>query len=165
MKPQTKSIFVVIATLIIGMLLGALINGSIRSQIHDRVFNGPRQDRFGQMMERIIQPDSTQAEAIHELMDRYAPRFAEQHQRHTAEMKYLVDSLNEELAPILTEEQMARLMDRLNRFERGMRRPGQRQGPGQGMRPGMGPGQGPGPDPGMPPGGDPPPPPPDGGDL
>ena len=129
MKLQVKSALIIIGTLVIGMILGGLISGMIRSQSHGKRAEGPRGDRFGRMMNRIIQPDESQAAEVQAVMDRYAPKFADQHQRHKGEMQGLIDSLNVELEPILTEEQINRLQKWKKRFSRRFRGRGQRSGP------------------------------------
>lgn len=118
MKLQVKSGLIITGTLLIGMILGGLLSGMIRSHFHEKWAEGPRHDRFGRMINRIIEPDKTQAAKIQKIVDRYAPKFADQHKRHTGEMQKLVDSLNVELEPILTEEQMTRLKERLEHFSR-----------------------------------------------
>lgn len=129
MKLQVKSALIIIGTLVIGMILGGLISGMIRHQMHGKTADGPRGDRFERMMNRIIQPDESQAARLQIVMDRYAPKFADQHQRHSGEMQKLVDSLNVELEPILTEEQINRLQKWKKRFSRRFRGRSQRPGP------------------------------------
>lgn len=129
MKLQVKSALIIIGTLVIGMILGGLISGMIRHQMHGKMADGPRGDRFERMMNRIIQPDESQAARLQIVMDRYAPKFSDQHRRHSDEMRKLVDSLNVELEPILTEEQINRLQKWKKRFSRRFRERGQRPGP------------------------------------
>ena len=109
MNLQLKSTAIIIGTLLVGMILGGLMTGMYHHRIADRISDRPATARFGMMMNRIIQPDETQAGQVKEVMDQYVSKFGDQRQKHGLEMKTLFDSLFSDLEPILTEEQFTRL--------------------------------------------------------
>jgi hypothetical protein len=116
MSIRTKTILVIIATLIIGMVLGVLMGGPIMRHHFERPpkFTQPeRSKHFVTLFERLIQPRDTQREAVVEILNKYSKRIEGLDSRHRLEMQALFDSMQTELSPILTEEQKAQLTERL----------------------------------------------------
>lgn len=112
MSIHLKTALIVLSTLIVGIFCGALISGAIRQDRRERFFGSPSPERFIGQMEQIIRPDAVQSEAVVRILDKYRPRFAETMSRHRSEMSALLDSLHQELEPLLTEEQKERLGNR-----------------------------------------------------
>jgi hypothetical protein len=138
MKTGTKTILIILITLIIGMIIGALVTG---------VFARHRVRRFRSMrepghlvarIERIIGPDESQREAVREILREHSEQFLEIHSQFEGEMLALRDSLKKDLDPLLTDEQKARL-ERGPRHQGPFEGKGKRPGPpfgGKGRRPG-----------------------------
>lgn len=118
MSPRTKSVLLLLATLIIGLLLGAIANGYFVRERLDRLGNLMTPGGFGGRVEEVLQPTSEeQRRAIREVLDAAAPRAVEIMRRSREDMRALNDSVKEQLADVLSEEQMARLEEHL-RFRR-----------------------------------------------
>lgn len=125
MTPKTKSTLLLVATLVIGLVLGALINGYFVRQRLDRIGRLMNPAGFMGRMEEVIQPTSDeQREAIRQVLDAAAPRAMAIMRESRARMKALNDSVKSELSGIVTEEQMKRLDDRTRFRRRGPFRPG-----------------------------------------
>jgi hypothetical protein len=141
MSIQWKSTFIIIATLVIGILIGVFLAGPVmHRRVARRVMDrGP--EMFTQMMERVIEPTPDQEEAVRSVLEEHSSRLEELHEDFRTEMVTTMDSLKADLDPILNDEQKARLEERHHRLERFMER-----GPGHRMKgkpgpPGHRPGQ------------------------
>jgi hypothetical protein len=124
MNLHVKTSIILIVTLLIGMVLGALLGGAfLRSRVKHRVERMRTPQGLAERMEKIIQPDDTNREAVREVLRKHAARFSEYHEGFAA----LADSLHKDLDPILTDEQKQRmewLMEPLHRRPPRMHRPG-----------------------------------------
>ncbi|NNE33856.1 MAG: hypothetical protein HKN13_01370 [Rhodothermales bacterium] len=130
-----KSALLLIATLAIGVVLGALLNARLAQQRLEEIafMRGP--GGFSRTMERAITPlDDEQRDAIRDILESAEARVREQSRTSRAEMAAIIDSTNEELRAILSAEQLERLERRLEFRRRGRLRPNRtRQGnPGDG---------------------------------
>lgn len=152
MNIHLKTAAILLATLIIGMICGALILGAFA---RDRLQPPPPQmtrERFVERWVRMVRPDQEQIRRIREVVGEHEPGFRENYVRHRQEMQALVDSLHRDLEPILTEEQRERIKQIRERREsmrefrrqgdhesrRPRNRPGGRNRPGEGNGPGEG---------------------------
>ena len=125
MSPKTKSVLLLLATLVIGLILGALMNGYFVRQRLDHIGGLMNPAGFGEHMEEVIQPTSDeQREAIRKILDSAAPKAIAAMRESRAVMRALNDSVKAELANILTDEQMKRLDDRTRFRRRGPFQPG-----------------------------------------
>ena len=163
MNIHLKTAAILLATLIIGMICGALILGAFA---RDRLQPPPPQmtrERFVERWVRMVRPDQEQIRRIREVVGEHEPGFRENYVRHRHEMQALVDSLHRDLEPILTEEQRERIKrirerrESMREFRRqgdhesrrprnrpgGRNRSGERNGPGERNRAndGSGPGE------------------------
>lgn len=128
MKTEIKTAVVILVTLLIGILIGSLLTGALARYRVSRFVSMREPGRMVAHLERMIEPDASQREAVREILAKHAERFAEIGSQFHAEMSALRDSLKKDLDPILTEEQKARL-EREPRPPRGKRRGGRRPGP------------------------------------
>jgi hypothetical protein len=100
----------IVATLLIGILIGALLN---RTVVQRRIRNIMEMRTAGLLAprpERDLKPVSPeQDKKIREILDKHAQRLAEIHKRFEAEIQASFKSLNEEINPILTPEQRDQL--------------------------------------------------------
>jgi hypothetical protein len=110
MQTRTKSAFLLLAVLVLGMVIGILVSGVLhnrRMQSIARIRTGPGME---QLIERAVEPESEeQAARIREVMQVAAPRFAEVFASAHQEMQALSDSVMSELEAILSPEQMEEL--------------------------------------------------------
>ena len=149
MNIHLKTAAILLATLIIGMVCGALILGAFA---RDRLQPPPQmtRERFVERWVRMVRPDQEQMQRIRDVVGEHEPGFRENYMRHRQEMQTLVDSLHRDLEPILTEEQLERIKrvrQRRGRMRESRRegdhelrrernRPGRRDGQGGRTRPG-----------------------------
>ncbi|HEX7071987.1 MAG TPA: hypothetical protein VF190_14330 [Rhodothermales bacterium] len=114
MSPRTKSVLLIVATLLIGLVLGALLNARLAERRMERLASLRSERGFVRFMEEVVQPtDEAQREAMHEVFRRTGERMAEHQERSRRDAMAILDSSRQELAEILTPEQMQRLDDRL----------------------------------------------------
>ena len=129
---KTKSIIIIVATLIIGFVIGFLVNGQLtKGRIQNFVKQGTH-DGFKMRFFDIIRPDEAQKIGIEPILEEYAAKTHETVENFREEMKAEHDEMIKKLEPYLKEDQLLRLKDAQERFERHER-----------MRPGPGPGHGP----------------------
>jgi ABC-type cobalt transport system substrate-binding protein len=109
MKIHTKSALILLATLALGMLLGALLGGALlQRRMHPAP--GMRMARhFADHFEAVVRPEESQRDTVRAILDGYAGRFEELYYRHHGEVEALIDSMRADMHGILTEEQMERL--------------------------------------------------------
>ena len=159
MTASTKSALMLFSTLLIGMLLGSLITGAVNNRRMSNLAEMRSARGLVFFFEDVVRPESEeQREAIRAVLDEAAPKFSTAMSESRERMKALSDSVRAELDPLLTDEQRARLEERIRIGPRGApggQRPEddrrRRRSPSEGNR-----------DPGTPPpaghGGPPPPP-------
>ena len=144
MTARSKSILLLLATLLIGMVLGALINARLAEQRLERIAFLRTSRGFVRFWEEAVEPqDERQREAIEAVLEQAGRRLAEHMQTSRGEMQNIIDSTKTELDALLTPEQRERLERRMrrrgqNRFEdRRPERFEERRGPpGRGGPPG-----------------------------
>ncbi|MBT6145269.1 MAG: hypothetical protein HN712_03960 [Gemmatimonadetes bacterium] len=145
MTVQTKSAIILLATLLIGMVLGALLFGTVQRQRFQHALRLVRPDRFTASVEEVIRPvDDEQRRAVGRILQAFDLQMRADRQEKDEHMRTGLDSLQLQLSLLLDEEQVARLQEHIVRHRQALRRPPPRMRP-----PGMGP----------PPGERPPPPP------
>jgi hypothetical protein len=114
---RRKSVVVLAATLLIGILLGLLIPGFFNkwekrgkggNRGHDQNTEH-KKDWFVGTMNRIIQPDSLQARQIKPVTEWASIEIDSLESRANHTMTIILDSVKNQLRPILTPEQQSRL--------------------------------------------------------
>jgi len=152
MQTRTKSAFLLLAVLALGMAIGILLSGVMHNRRMDRIAGLRTAPGIIRLVERAVEPESEeQRAAIQEIMEGAAPRFAATFQRTQEEMRALSDSVMSELEAILTPAQLENLREHML-MRRGRPPADEWRGrEGQGRRPPRGDGP--------PPEGRPPPPP------
>lgn len=139
MRIEMRSALILLATLLIGALLGALITGALAQRRISRVAE-MRERGFRMHIERIIEPrDEEQREAIRALLEVAAQRNQEIMRGARERLGDQLRQMREELLPLLDEEQRQRLESAAEGFRRGGFRgppgPSGRRLPGPGRRP------------------------------
>ncbi len=126
---KTKPVIIIIASIIIGFLIGFVTNGFItKSRIEKFVRSGTHEGFKGKYY-RVIDPDEEQRKAIDPILDKYGEMIHENVVNMQKSMKDLHDAMLMEIEPYLNEDQQSRLEESVRRFERdenfrsGRRRP------------------------------------------
>lgn len=126
MNVKLKSVLMIISTLVVGVLIGALVLAPwmVRYRVrHLAEMRTP--EGFASRLEQVIKPDKVQADEVRAILERHSERFHEVTAGHRAEIFALMDSLRNDLATVLTAEQL----ERLETHDRPFRRPGRFPGP------------------------------------
>ncbi len=117
MTSKAKSVLILLATLLIGGAIGVVLTNTLSSE-RSRKLDLPRQERFKRFMERIIQPTETQQAAIDAVLSKRFGQIAAVHEKCQDQIMAVYDSLQADLASILTEEQRRNLEQELSRGRR-----------------------------------------------
>lgn len=108
---KAKPIVFIIATLLIGFVLGMLTSAQLR--IHKlkpvRVFFS--EERFREGFYKIIQPDEQQKVVIEEVLDKYAKEMSDLQTDFRKNFEARMKAFRKELDSKLTKEQVARLKE------------------------------------------------------
>jgi len=123
MNLKIKSYMLLLATLIIGIVIGIMV---------DRTFMNPRkvskfarmrpQDRLSGIVFHVVRPEGSQIKAINKVLDDHSKRFAEIEQGARDDIAAAMDTLMADLKPILRDDQKQRLEETLNRLRNWNRR-------------------------------------------
>lgn len=103
---KTKSIIIIITTLLIGFVIGFLTNAQITRQRLDTFVNRGSYNFFKYRMIRDINPDPQQAEKIEPILEKYAQLADQNVAQSRQKMQQLHQEMIDELKPYLTQQQM-----------------------------------------------------------
>ncbi len=142
MNVQLKSAIIILATLFLGVAIGAMAMKQLYKPGKPQFADFRERDAFMHLHEGIIQPNSeAQRDSIHQVLTLFLPKFRKLTEQHRSEIRALVDSMQSQLEPLLSKEQIQRLKERRNNMPSGPGAPppmGARgPWPPQGNRPGF----------------------------
>ncbi len=124
MNIRLKTSLIVLVTVILGIILGILIERSI---IHEHFRHKNMQSRFSDMfrshIEQLINPDSTQQDTVKKILDRQSRRMDETDSLIHSRIQSNLDSLKNDLKFVLRDEQFKRVEEKLDRIKKYRRRP------------------------------------------
>lgn len=130
-SPRTKSIALLVATLLLGIVLGAVLNAWWARERFERLRRLRTPGGFEQIVTRSLEPTSPeQRQEIEIVVGRTAQRLDSLRARHWRAVRATVDSMRIDLEPILTDEQQEVLTRRIrmHRHRSGFRPPGRPPG-------------------------------------
>jgi len=113
MSNKLKVTVIIVATLIIGIVLGFVGRGALMKHHRKKLDAVERTEFFLSRVGEIVQPDSAQKPKVEEIAKRTARRIEVLFDHHEAEMAVIVDSMKKELADVLRPEQAQRLEQEL----------------------------------------------------
>ncbi len=132
---KTKSIIIIIATLLIGFAIGFLTNAQITRQRLDTFVRQGSYNFFRYGMIRNINPDPQQAEKIEPILEKYAQLANQNVSQSRQNMQQLHQEMIDELQPYLTAEQIEWIQNAHENFRGGPQGRGRRgPPPGRGQR-------------------------------
>jgi hypothetical protein len=115
---RRKSILILIATLIVGILIGLLVPGlfhKYEGRKHGRggreMSNERKKEWFGRTIYKVVKPDSAQVKQIKPIADWATQQIEAIEVSSNSQMSAVLDSVKTQLKPILTEEQQKRLTE------------------------------------------------------
>ncbi len=129
MNTRVKIALIIIVTLALGIVLGAMINRAFMRHRIQRAFADRNPLGMVSFIERNIRPTPDQREQIREILEKHRKKSAEIREKFMIDMRAEFESLEAELDPILTPEQKDRLKRRLRGPWRDHRRFPDRRGP------------------------------------
>jgi hypothetical protein len=135
MKTNTKTALIIIGTLLIGIVIGALGSGLVVHKFATRMAEMRHREIFVERIVELIDPTPEQEPKVRDILTRHAEKFSELAEGFHEDASALLDSLRSELAPVLTEEQKARLEERRERFGRVFKHGGRPRGHKPGDKP------------------------------
>jgi len=118
MEVKTKSYLMLVATLILGIIIGAAGSGMLRNYFFEKrmeKFRSP--NGFIEHMEKIIQPDPSQKDVLREKLEFQQQQFSGLSMQFRSKMDSLNVEFKSDLDDILTEEQRERLSKSFERFK------------------------------------------------
>jgi hypothetical protein len=108
---KTRSILVILVTLIIGFILGMLTSAQLRSHRLNPVRVYFSEERFREGFYKAIQPDEQQKAQIDIILDKYAKINSGIQTNFRKELDQSMKEFRKELDSNLTKDQLARLKD------------------------------------------------------
>lgn len=116
MTARTKSILMLLGTLLIGMLLGVFIHALMVENRIERLTSLRSQAGFVRFMDKMIEPtDDAQRAAIREALEDAAAELDVHHAESRAAVESIMESFRGSLDSLLTEEQRQELNERMER--------------------------------------------------
>ncbi len=112
MNIKVKIALIIVMTLVIGIVLGALFNRAFLRYRIKRAFHDRNPVGMVAFMEEAIQPTPEQKVLIREILEKHRKKTQEIRDEFMLEMREAFESLEAELDPILTPEQKKRLQER-----------------------------------------------------
>ena len=110
MNSKLKITSILILTLIIGMVLGAVIHGSyMKNRFRKSVSRMRTPEGFVKRYEKIIEPNDSQKEDVEKILLKTYDKLQQLYRSPTNQFESIMDSLRLELQPILTAEQNEKL--------------------------------------------------------
>jgi hypothetical protein len=108
---KTKPILLILATLIIGFILGMLTSAQIRSHRLNPVRVFFSEARFREGFYRTVQPDDQQKPKIDEVLSKYAKINSALQNNFRKELDASMQGFRKEIDSFLTKEQISRLKE------------------------------------------------------
>ena len=116
MTARTKSILLLLGTLLIGMLLGVFVHMLMVEDRIERITSLRSQAGFVRFMENMIEPtDDAQQKAIRDVLDETAEKLNVHHAESRETVQGVMESFRASLDSLLTEEQVNGLNERMER--------------------------------------------------
>ena len=109
MKKPLSYTLIIVATLIIGMAIGFLINGRLTQKRMKRMKDTFTEQGFHRDFERAIQATPEQMLELQPIVDGFAKKQRDQMHSFRTDRRLLFEEFREEIKPYLTDEQLDRL--------------------------------------------------------
>ncbi len=109
MNVKTKTTFIIIVTLIIGIAIGAMLNRALLQHHIKRTFSSRTPERLPVFYERILDPNGEQTQKISSVLKKHALTVSKIRDNYQKEMLAANESFKTKLYPLLTPAQKSRL--------------------------------------------------------
>ena len=112
MNIKLKTSLVIVFTLIVGIVIGALANRALLQNRVQRVFSMRSPNAFVQSYLETIKPDAGQEEQIQEILERNGQRISEIRSKSREDLESSMVAMMSELESVLIPEQIKRLEEK-----------------------------------------------------
>jgi len=109
MNVKTKTYFIIIVTLIIGIAIGAMLNRALLQHHIKKTFSFRNPERLPVFYERILAPNIEQTQKIRSILKKHALTVSKIRDNYQEQMLAANESFKTELDPLLTPAQKNRL--------------------------------------------------------
>lgn len=109
MNIKLKMTFVIIATFILGIIIGAMLNRALVQKRIRNILSKRTPDVFVPFIEERIGADPVQSKEIRKVLNKHAKRIEDIRANFSVELQSAFESLRAEMDPLLTPEQKKRL--------------------------------------------------------
>ncbi len=113
MTTKTKSTFILLGVLAMGVAIGALASGTLQQQRKHRFERMPPHERFFSFMERMVDPSEEQRNDVERIIETRSEQLRELHETHQTGVIAIYDSLRVDLQTLLTDEQKKRFEEQI----------------------------------------------------
>lgn len=118
MSPKSKTVTIIFITFVLGIALGAVGAGTFRYMFDKRHPDGrPRPENHTERIMNLLELSDDQVDTVKAILDNHSERMRINFQESMKYLEASIDSLEDELAPVLTDEQLGKLKDERKRFE------------------------------------------------
>lgn len=115
MSMKLKVTFIIVITLVLGIVVGFLLNRTYSQRRVRNILSRRSPEFFVTFYERILEPDTKQSKLIREILDTHAKQVSDIRENFQEELQSLFESMKAQIDPILTPEQKERLKARFPR--------------------------------------------------
>ena len=113
MTTKTKSTFILLGVLVIGVTIGALASGTLQQQRKHRFERMPPHERFFSFMKSVVEPSEEQRDDVERIIENRSEQLRELHETHQTGVIAIYDSLRAALQTLLTDEQKKRFEEQI----------------------------------------------------
>ncbi len=133
MEMKTRSVIILIATLLLGFILGMLTSAQIRYHKLKPIRVFFSEERFREGIYSVINPDESQIVKLDEIIKKYSRRNRDIQTNFRRELDNFTKDLWNEMDPVLTRDQVERLQE-MERKRFDFNRQGKGRPPGDTLR-------------------------------
>jgi len=114
---KKKSIFMLLGTLVIGIIIGGVFMGIFTHHKWKTFSEPPTKEKFVQRTIHMIDPDEAQLNQIKPIIDKYSEKAYTFSKENMNLMSANFESLYSELKPFLTDKQKQKFENRINHIK------------------------------------------------
>jgi len=118
-KSKTKSILILLVTLILGIVIGFQINEILIKKRFEEMRAAGRPGSFIKLFENILQPNENQKVLLEPVFIKYQEKMDNIISKSRLQVEAQMDSLTNELKPILTQDQLDRFIAEIKNVRKG----------------------------------------------
>ncbi len=118
MDYKSKSYVIIIITFVLGIVCGVLIKSAITESPFEQIKRLRQHGGIIKRFENILDLSQQQKDKLKPVLDKYSERFEEYSANRRKGFRSIVDSLNTEIKPYLTKEQLQKLEDELKTHDK-----------------------------------------------